>query len=139
MSILPHTHPLAEAAEHWLTSLERCVRAVDYESARPLFAPEIQAFGTYAAIAEGRDALEREQWRHVWPTIRAFTFQLAEARCVGNETLLGVVVPWDSLGVGADGATFARPGRATFILAYRDGRWVAVHSHFSLAPRQPVR
>lgn len=138
MSILPNTHPLAGAVRHWLTSLERCVRAVDYESARPLFAPEVQAFGTYAAIVDGRDALEREQWQHVWPTIRAFTFRLAEVRCVGNEALLGVVVPWDSLGVEPDGATTARPGRATLILAYRGGRWVAVHSHFSLAPRQPA-
>ncbi len=139
MSILPNTHPLAEAARHWLASLERCVRAIDYVSARPLFAPEVQAFGTYAAVADGRDALEYEQWQHIWPTIREFTFRLAEARCVGNETLLGVVVPWDSLGAGPDGTTFPRPGRATLILVYRDGRWVAVHSHFSQAPHKPAR
>lgn len=134
MSILPNAHPLAEAARNWLAALERCVRAVDYESARPLFASEVQAFGTYATIVNGRDALEREQWHHIWPAIREFRFRLAEARCVGNETQIGVVVPWDSLGVGADGTTFPRPGRATLILVHRDGRWVAVHSHFSVAP-----
>jgi ketosteroid isomerase-like protein len=134
MSILPRTHPLTQAAREWLAALERCVRGVDYESAQPLFAAEVQAFGTYAAIVDGRDALRREQWQHLWPTIRAFTFRLAEARCVGDERQLGVVVPWDSLGLRPDGTTFPRAGRATLILIRRDGRWVAVHSHFSLAP-----
>ncbi len=134
MSILADHDPLTRAARAWLAALERCVRAVDYESAQPLFAPEVQAFGTYAAIVDGRDALQRDQWEHVWPTIREFTFRLAEVRCVGNGTLLGVVVPWDSVGVRPDGTTVPRPGRATVILVRRDERWVAVHSHFSVAP-----
>jgi ketosteroid isomerase-like protein len=134
MSLLAPTDPLIQAARDWLAALERCVRGVDYESAQPLFAPEVQAFGTYAAIVDGRDALRREQWQPIWPAIRAFTFRLAEARCVGNGRLLGVIVPWDSLGVRPDGTTFPRPGRATLILIHRDNRWVAVHSHFSLAP-----
>ena len=127
------THPLREIAREWLEALQRCVRAVDYAAARPLFAEDVQAFGTYAAVVSGRDALQREQWQHIWPTIREFTFRLAEMRCVGNETLLGVIAPWDSLGTGADGTTSSRPGRATLLLVRRDGRWVAVHSHFSLA------
>lgn len=134
MSLLPDTHPLADAARTWLTALERCVRAVDYASARPLFAPDVRAFGTHAEIVSGRDALEREQWRVIWPTIRGFAFRLQEVACVGNESILGVVVPWDSLGVESDGTTFPRPGRATLVLVRRDGRWVAIHSHFSLAP-----
>ena len=134
MSVLPATHPLTGAARTWLAALQRCVRAVDYGSARPLFAPDVRAFGTYAEIVTGRDALEREQWRIVWPTIREFAFRLEEVCCVGDETMLGVVVPWDSLGVKSDGTTFSRPGRATLVLVMRDGRWIAVHSHFSLAP-----
>ncbi len=128
------THPLREIARTWLEALQRCVRAVDYGAAQSLFAEDIQAFGTYAAIVSGRDALQREQWQSIWPNIRKFTFRLGEVRCVGNETLLGVIVPWDSLGTRADGTTFSRPGRATLILTRREGRWVAVHSHFSLAP-----
>lgn len=131
------THLLREIAREWLEALQRCVRAVDYAAARPLFAEDVQAFGTYAAVVSGRDALQREQWQHIWPTIREFTFRLAEMRCVGNETLLGVIAPWDSLGAGPDGTTFSRPGRATLILVPRDGRWVAVHSHFSLAAPGP--
>lgn len=134
MSIFPSTHPLAAAAREWLTALQRCVRAVDYAAARPLFAPDVRAFGTYAEIVDGLDALERDQWRAVWPTIREFAFRLDAACCVGNDTILGVVVPWDSLGVRADGSTFSRPGRATLVLVRRGGTWVAIHTHFSLAP-----
>ncbi len=134
VSILPDTHPLSGAARTWLAALERCVRTIDYGAARPLFATDVLAFGTRANIVSGRDALEHEQWRVVWPTIREFTFRLAEACCVGDETMLGVIVPWDSLGVDADGTTFSRPGRATLLLIMRDGRWVAIHSHFSLLP-----
>lgn len=134
MSVLPAGHPLTGAARSWLSALERCVRAVDYEAARPLFAPDVRAFGTYAEIVSSRDALERGQWRMVWPTIRQFAFRLDEMCCVGGDTMLGVVVPWDSLGVKSDGTTVPRPGRATLVLVMRDGRWVAVHSHFSLAP-----
>jgi ketosteroid isomerase-like protein len=134
VSILPHAHPLSGAARTWLAALERCVRTIDYGAARPLFAPDVLAFGTHAAIVAGRDALEREQWRVVWPAIREFAFRLDEARCVGDETMLGVIVPWDSLGVNADGTTFPRAGRATLLLAMRDARWVAIHSHFSLVP-----
>jgi len=132
--VLPDGHPLTEAARIWLAALQRCVRAVDYAAARPLFAPDVQAFGTHAAVVSGRDGLEREQWQQIWPAIREFTFRLAEVRCVGDEAVLGAIVPWDSLGVRPDGTAFPRPGRATIILVRREDRWVAVHSHFSLAP-----
>jgi ketosteroid isomerase-like protein len=134
MFIMSGTHPLASAAREWLVALQRCVRAADFAGARPLFAPEVRGFGTHAAIVDGRDALEHEQWRQIWPTIREFTFRLAEVHCAGSEDLLSVIVPWDSVGLRQDGTSFPRPGRATLILARRDGRWVALHSHFSLAP-----
>jgi ketosteroid isomerase-like protein len=125
---------LHEQARQFLLEMQTCVRAVDFERARPLFAEDAVAFGTYAAIVHGRDRIEREQWRNVWPAIRDFTFRLDELECLGNERALCVVVPWDSLGTAADGSTFSRPGRATLLLEPRDGRWVATHSHFSLAP-----
>lgn len=135
---VPDDHPLAAAARRWLRALQRCVRAVDYASARPLFADEVYAFGTHATVVRGRAALVRNQWRHIWPSIRHFTFRLAEMRCLGHQAGLCVIAPWDSLGRRPDGTTFPRPGRATLLLVPRDGRWVALHSHFSLAP-QPVR
>jgi hypothetical protein len=37
--------------------------------------------------------------------------------------------------VRPDGSTFRRPGRATIAFAQRDGRWLAVHTHFTLIPQ----
>ncbi len=128
-------HRLAGAARRWLLALQRCVRAGDYAAARRLFAADTYSFGTYATVVRGREALERSQWKRVWPRIRNFTFRRAQARCLGSAAGLCVIVPWHSLGVNPDGATFARQGRATLFLALRGGRWVALHSHFSLAPR----
>jgi ketosteroid isomerase-like protein len=124
----------SEVAQAFLIEMQACVRGVDYARARRLFADDVVAFGTFAAVVQGRDRLEFEQWHNVWPTIRDFTFRLHELHCLGTESSLCVIVPWDSLGRRADGETFSRPGRATLLLTLRDGRWVATHSHFSLAP-----
>jgi ketosteroid isomerase-like protein len=125
---------LRDIAREFLLEMQACVRSVDYERLRPLFADDVVAFGTFAAVVVGRDRLEHEQWRNVWPTIREFTFRLDDVHCLGNEQALCVVVPWDSIGTSQDGQPFSRPGRATLVLAPRGQRWVAVHSHFSLAP-----
>ena len=69
----------------------------DFERARPLFADDVVAFGTYAAVISGRDHLEQEQWRNVWPEIRDFTFRLDELRCLGQADTICAVVTWDSL------------------------------------------
>jgi ketosteroid isomerase-like protein len=125
---------LVEIARAFLLEMQECVRSLDYERARPLFADDVVAFGTFATVVTGRERLEGEQWRNVWPTIRDFTFRLEELRCLGTSDALCVVVPWESVGRRADGEAFNRPGRATLLLTPRDGRWVAAHSHFSLAP-----
>jgi ketosteroid isomerase-like protein len=122
-------------AREFLSEMQACVRAVDYERAHALFAEDVVAFGTFAAVVSGRDRLEREQWRNVWPTIRDFTFRVDELHCLGTPDAVCVVVPWDSVGKTADGQAFSRPGRATLLLSSRGDRWVATHSHFSLAPR----
>lgn len=125
---------LSEIARSFLLEMQDCVRAVDYERARSLFAEDVIAFGTFAAVVEGREILERDQWRNVWPTIGDFTFRLDDLHCLGTSEALCVVVPWDSTGRRADGEPFSRPGRATLLLVRRQHRWVAAHSHFSLAP-----
>jgi ketosteroid isomerase-like protein len=125
---------MTSIARAFLTEMQTCVRAVDFERARPLFAEDAVAFGTYATVISGRDRLEQEQWRNVWPNIRDFTFRLDDLHCLGEASQICAVVTWDSLGTRPDGSTFQRPGRATLLLAERDGRWVAQHSHFSLAP-----
>ena len=124
-----------DIARDFLLEMQACVRAIDYDRAHALFAEDVVAFGTFAAVVSGRDHLERQQWRNVWPTIREFTFRLDELHCLGTDQALCVVVPWDSIGHGQDGVRFSRPGRATLLLAPHGPRWVATHSHFSLAPR----
>ena len=125
---------LTDIARGFLLEMQACVRAVDFERARPLFAEDVIAFGTFAAVVADRERLEREQWRNIWPVIGDFRFRLDEVHCLGTREALCVVVPWDSMGRRADGETFSRPGRATLLLVPRDNRWVAAHSHFSLAP-----
>jgi ketosteroid isomerase-like protein len=121
-------------ARTFLAEMQACVRAIDFDRAHALFAEDVVAFGTYAAVVSGSEHLDHEQWRNVWPTIREFTFRLDELRCLGNAQAICAVVPWDSLGIAADGTPFPRPGRATLLLVERAGRWVAIHSHFSRAP-----
>ena len=123
-----------EIARTFLIEMQECVRSVDYARARPLFADDVVAFGTFAAVVEGRARLEHEQWRNVWPNIRDFTFRLDELHALGTGSWICVIVPWDSIGQRADGDSFSRPGRATLVLSRRGDRWVATHSHFSLAP-----
>ncbi|MGI9149696.1 MAG: YybH family protein [Chloroflexota bacterium] len=123
-----------ESARAWLLEMQASVRSVDYARARPLFAEDVVSFGTFAAIVSGREHLEHEQWRNIWPTIRDFTFRLEQLHCLGADDGLCVVVPWDSVGQREDGQAFDRPGRATLLLSVRGERLVATHSHFSVAP-----
>ncbi len=118
----------------WFRRLERCVRAVDYESARPLFAPDAVGFGTYGAVLEGVDALAAGQWQQVWPHIQGFSFSLNSLRCGADGDLAWAICLWDSEGQQADGTRFDRPGRATVIFRREGAEWLAIHTHFSLFP-----
>lgn len=123
----------------WFRDLERCVRAVDFDAARPIFADEAVGFGTFGAVLDGLDALVAGQWQQIWPTIEAFTFDLSTLRWGADGRLAWAICRWDSLGHRADGSTYDRPGRATVILERRDGRLMALHTHFSLVPTPTVR
>ena len=124
-----------QIASAWLAEMQTCVRQQDYARCRAIFADDVVGFGTRAAIAVGLDALENEQWRHIWGKIRDFTFVTDELRCAmyGDEGLwLGC--PWTSEAPGPDGTWRLRPGRITAVLERRDGQWLAVHTHHSLDP-----
>ncbi|CAA9590922.1 MAG: hypothetical protein AVDCRST_MAG18-5267 [uncultured Thermomicrobiales bacterium] len=121
-------------AREWLAEMQGYVRAIDYDGARAIFREDVVGFGTYGGVLDGLDALVAGQWSNVWPTIRDFTFRLDEVRAGRDGELLWIACPWDSLGTGPDGATFARPGRMTVILTRDGGRWRAAHTHFSLYP-----
>jgi catechol 2,3-dioxygenase-like lactoylglutathione lyase family enzyme/ketosteroid isomerase-like protein len=125
--------PIAPLRE-WLRQLQACVRAQDFSGGRALCAPELLAFGTRAEMVEGVDHVMARQWRQVWPYIREFTIAADQARGAIHGDRGWVAARWDSLGTRPDGSTFPRPGRLTILFERRAGRWLAVHTHFSLSP-----
>lgn len=127
--------PLAE----WFRTLERCVRAVDYDAARPIFAENVVSFGTRAEMVSGLDNLKERQWSGVWPFIADFTFVLDQLHGAVSGDVAWAAVPWTSTGFDEQGKPFPRPGRATTGFARVNGRWVATHTHFSLDPGTPHR
>ena len=118
----------------WLLAFAARVRAVDYAGGRAMCAPDMIAFGTYAAMVEDIDAIMDAQWRNIWPTIREFSIRAEAARGGISGDTAWVAAPWDSLGTRADGSTYPRPGRLTIVFTRREGRWLARHTHLSLVP-----
>lgn len=122
-----------ETVRAWLTEMQDCVRKVDFERCRAIFAPEVAAFGSLGERLVGLEDLESNQWRRVWPRIAGFTFDLDRLDWGGSGDVLWLACPWTSEGRRDDGTSFVRPGRITAVLERRAGRWVAVHTHHSLA------
>jgi ketosteroid isomerase-like protein len=114
--------------------MQACVRAVDFERCRAIFAKDVVGFGTKAAAAIGLESLERDQWRHIWGVIRNFTFEIDQLHCGLHGDGLWLACPWHSEGPAPDGGWRHRPGRITAVLERRDGRWLAVHTHHSVVP-----
>src|SRR3954447_25426022 len=97
----------------WLERFSAYVREVDYASARPLFHPDVLAFGTHRDVIPGLAAWQATQWDNVWPKTTDFTFDTTAAQVlVANDvTMACVVVPWTSTGYDTEGKAFDRPGR----------------------------
>ena len=121
--------------EQWLRGFEAAVRACDFAAGRTMFADDAVAFGTWARAVAGLDNIEREQWQNVWPRIRGFHFEPDTHMHAAGDSAW-IAGSWSTEVTGPDGRPFERPGRGTFVLERRDGRWVVVHSHFSLLPSQ---
>src|SRR5574341_21965 len=100
----------------WLRDFEAAYRDRNFDAGRLMFAPDALAFGTWATAVRVLDNIEREQWRNVWPRIRGFTFEPKPVVCVNGDTAW-IAAGWHSAATGADGKSFRRPGRATFVLA----------------------
>jgi ketosteroid isomerase-like protein len=118
----------------WLTELHTAVRNQDFAAGKKLCADDMVAFGTVAPFVTGIDNIVKAQWEMVWPYIKGFTIDTANARGGINGDHAWVAATWDSRGMRPDGTDFDRPGRCTVILARRGGRWLATHTHFSLSP-----
>ena len=125
----------AATPQEWLKTFEAFVRARDFGGGRTLFAPDAVAFGTWARAVAGLDNIVREQWENVWPRIRDFHFEPgAHVHAAGDSAWIAGA--WLTEVTGPDGRPFTRPGRGTFVLERRGGKWLAVHSHLSLLPSQ---
>jgi ketosteroid isomerase-like protein len=124
-----------QEALQWLREFETACRGRDFEAGRRMFANDAVAFGTWAMAVHGLDNIVREQWRNVWPRIRNFTIDAKPVVRADGDTAW-IAAGWSSEATGPDGKPFTRPGRATFILGRREGRWLCVHSHVSLQPTQ---
>jgi ketosteroid isomerase-like protein len=133
------TLPIADArirAEilDWLDVFAGHVRAVDYASARPMWHPDLLAFGTFNDVIQGLETAIATQWDNVWPRTADFAFDLARTHVLASAdgSMAVAVTPWTSTGFHPDGSRFDRPGRATMTYAKQDGAWRCVHSHMSL-------
>ena len=130
---------LSAAVREWYARFGACCAAVDYESARSMFAADVMSFGTKAELVSGIDRLQENQWQGIWPNISDFTIDRESIRWGGDEQIAWGIAVWTSTGYDEAGDPFHRPGRATVVLERRDGVWLAVHSHFSLNPGTPPR
>ena len=131
--------PVASPALHtwfmdWLTRFSACVRTVDYAAARPLFHPDVLAFGTHRDIIPGLQSWIDTQWDNVWPKTTDFAFDLpgTHVLAAADETMAVIITPWTSTGYHPDMTPFDRPGRATMIFSKLHGTWLCTHSHMSL-------
>jgi ketosteroid isomerase-like protein len=129
----------SEAVKAWFTALGEYCASVDYASARAIFSGDVVSFGTKADVVSGLDLLQRNQWEGIWPNIADFRINMASVRAGGTAEIAWGVATWSSTGFAENGKPFERPGRATVVLRRENGRWVAVHTHFSLNPGTPPR
>jgi ketosteroid isomerase-like protein len=118
----------------WLETFAGYVREVDYASARPLFHPEVLAFGTHNDVIPGLDQWVATQWDNVWPKTADFRFVLEQTSVLASPDgrMATVIAPWTSTGYHRDGKPFPRPGRATMVFSRNGGGWLCMHSHMSL-------
>lgn len=118
----------------WMIAFARCVRDVDYASAKPMVHPDVIAFGTHNDVITGLDNWISTQWDNVWPNTTDFEFVVASTHILLtlDHQQAVVIAPWTSTGYHTDGRSFDRPGRATMVLARSDDSWICIHSHMSL-------
>jgi ketosteroid isomerase-like protein len=137
----PHPDDAA-GVRAWFERLAAHVQAVDFAGARPIFAADLIAFGTFTDFITSRDSAEQTQWRNVWPHIDEFRWRPDLRVIVSPDRMQAVGMGvFDSIGYREDGTSYDRPGRATVVFG-RDrvgAPWVAQHTHMSLFRDVPTR
>ena len=142
MTPTPANEADAARVRQWFERLAEHVRTVDFEGARPIFAEDMIAFGTFTDFMTGRDKAEAAQWRNVWPHIDEFRWRPDIRAIVSPDRLTAIGMGiFDSTGYTEDGKPYARPGRATVVFGRQstDGEWIAQHTHMSLFRDVPTR
>ncbi len=137
----PHPEDVASVGE-WFETLAKHVREVDYIGARPIFAPDMIAFGTFTDFMTGQPAAENAQWRNVWANIDGFTWRPGIRVIVSPDRLQAVGMGvFDSTGYHKDGMPYDRPGRATVVFVRNavGEPWRAQHTHMSLFRNVPTQ
>jgi ketosteroid isomerase-like protein len=142
MTRLPVLDEDRRSIREWFDLWGQRVAAVNFTAVRGMFTEDAIAFGSKVQMVTSCAALERDQWRAIWPTIDGYRYDL--------DTLEVVVSPDRLMAMGAsifrstgfqkDGATFERIGRATVTLQRKSvgAPWVCNHSHVSLTPGTPA-
>jgi ketosteroid isomerase-like protein len=127
----------------WFERWARLVAAVDFRQVREMFTEDAIAFGSQVEMMTSRDALEREQWRAVWPTMEGYSYDLSTLEiAISPDRLMAMgAAIFHSTGLHADKTTrFDRPGRATATLTRErvGAPWLCTHTHVSLKPGTPT-
>lgn len=122
----------------WLDTWQHLINSGEYESARPLFANDVVAFGSVTSMMSGLLELESRQWRQVWYRIKDFTFDKETATTFLDPASSVAVVCclWHSLGKTRT-SWYERRGRVTLVLREEAGALRCAHSHFSMEPGIP--
>src|SRR6201984_146920 len=102
MIATPDADDLAKV-KAWFERLSEHVRAVDYPGARPIFADDMIAFGTFENFITGRDRVEAAQWRNVWGVTSGFRFRADDIRAIVSADRL------TAIGMGVVGSTGHHP------------------------------
>ena len=142
MKRLPVVDEDRESVAAWYRMWGQRVAAVNFKAGREMFTEDAIAFGTKVTMMTSREALEREQWRAIWPTIEDYAYDLATLHVVVSPDRLmamGATI-FRSTGIHQDGTKFERNGRATVTLQRTavGAPWVCNHSHLSLTPGTPA-
>jgi len=127
MELLPTANTeITQFFRQWLETFAGYVREVDYASARPLFHPDVLAFGTYSDVISGIDQWVATQWDNVWPKTTDFRFVLEQTSVLASPDgmMATVIAPWTSTGYHPDGHPFPRPGRATLVFSGNADGWL---------------
>jgi ketosteroid isomerase-like protein len=126
----------------WFRVWGERVGSVNFKAVREMFTEDAIAFGSKVEMVTSREALERDQWRAIWPTIEDYTYVLSTLEIVVSPDRLmamGAAI-FRSTGIHKDGTRFERYGRATVTLQRLpvSAPWICNHSHVSLKPGTPT-